>query len=292
MYGNFAARAKMPGVKNNSIAGLLNSGLQQFLPTPLLAIFNDVEFVATIGSLLGPGSPAALSLTTLLNGYASDKAHSTVGSNLGNPSVYVGQNITLDDPTGTTLQQQAQQDLLTNYIQGLGDTVVAGAPTLTADQIKTLMTLLAADAAANFKSAFNGEVGVPPMPDVVKAVINESSNLVHDAVIEALDTFAKNLIIKLGVVLPVNVVTSPGVVTPVGVNNGNVIVNPIDHLINVKRSIEARLAMEQTGVSSAEYLAVQSYLSQVLVTNDLSTANLTALNTYMDTVLNTNPVIS
>ena len=286
MYTNFSAQLKMPGVKNDSIKTLLGSVIPQFLPTPLLSIFNDVEFIANIDSVLGANSPAGLALQNLLGTAATNMSQSQIADLV--PAVYAtSPALTMDDPFGVQLQQQFKQDLSQPFITQITQIITDN--TVGADQtaVQALLDSVIAQINNNFNDAFNGNVGVPPLTDSLQAIVSESHNMVQETVVAAFEKFANDIL------LPYLGIKSPALASGSLPANlvGQVAVNPFDHLLNVKRNLQSHIDLQSTGGTTEQFLAIESFLGGVLLVQNPTAADIVALNNYIDSVMNNSPQV-
>lgn len=252
-------------ISNTGIRPLLSIGIQQFLPADMAAIFNDAQYLDMLTNIFGDQSPNIALVNSLFINSTNNFANSTVSS-LVTPEFYDNPPLTLDDPLGLSLQSQFNGELDTSYTNQI-ITMVNSTDIIPDEDKQTIIDFLVLDAQDNLNNAFRGGIGLPSLAVCAEAVIVDSHNKAFDSIIAAFENFTSDLLVKIGLTPPPNGVSS------------------IDYLQNVKRSLKKRLDMQKTGATSEDFAAIESFLQNVLLNQDLTAARLQELNDFIDTLL-------
>ena len=255
---------------NSSAAALLPLPVYQILPNSMTSIYADANYLSTVDNIVG--SSEAATLTQQLT-QASTTLANTPLSNIVTASNYQDATVTLEDPLGLALQAQLQNEILMGYTAAITNVVTSSPLVTDPTEQQTIISLVVADANTNIQTAFKGNLGLPSLSTVAKGVIAVSHNNTIQAVLDAHNIFTTNLLTQIGIVSP-----------PAGVT-------PIDHLMNLKNNLNARLNMNKIGTTTAAYIALEAYLVSNLINPDTSTPTLQLLYNNIVQLLNEDTVI-
>ena len=264
---NVITNSQQPNsLKNNGLRSILSLGLQSMLPASMTGFLSDLTYIDNVNNLLN-GDPSLTSLFDELMGTQVAGISNMNVSDLVTVTNYDNPNLTLDDPLGLSLQAQFQNELENNYTGQLNKAIdaVCAQMNITADN-SAVKQSVENNATENIAKAFSGNLGLPPLTDVINAVVIESNNKTVQAIVLAFDTFTNDIIAQAGLV-PV----------PAGTK-------PIDYLMNLKRNLQARLDMNKYGTTPDNLVVIEAYLKSVLQDQDLTQAHLEQLNVYMLTL--------
>lgn len=270
-------------IDNVSIRSLLSLGVQNILPTDYVQFFDGLQWIDIIDSVLGEGFENekeaidgifASSLTsnkTQLVDYLSEDTITSISTH----------KLTLDDLFGTAIQAEAKQQITDGLVEDFTSSVLSSDDipnTVTQEQLQTLIdqfveSYLLPELDNTF---FDKQVGgLPPITEVSEAISIESYNKTVSAIDSAINRFASDLMLDLGVVY-----------------DSTETQKPIDFLFNVRRNLKLRLDYKQNGNYSETFTQLDNYLRKVFGKSDsflLSDSELEQLNeTFRKTFKETN----
>ncbi len=234
--------------KNNLIRSLLSLGLDQFLPANwTTGLFDALQYTDLLDSIFG-GDNYANTFTNridfLLNGYAKKK----VAGAVANQEPFLNATIGIADPFGLGLElnftTQLNEDFNTFFEETvLRDPVIVQAA-LTDEQKIELQDYVAGFYAETLQTACGVGITLPSAAAVIQGIEVEAKN---SMIREIQNTFTK---VFRHILLSLEVTVDDTVA-------------PFDYLQNIKRNIEERNKLKQTGMFNTKLKEVDAYFTKL-----------------------------
>jgi hypothetical protein len=255
-----------PAVANNGATNVLPLTMQQSTPNDITGVVQSTDLQTALSNTALTDTQITdfnTYLTTQLSAYAT----TTIGSQVST-SNYTGVTVTMDDPLGLGTRSQLQTELQTSYNATLLKIVTNSGIVTNPTDITTITNILVADAQNNLSAGFSGKFALPSMATIVAGVKSVNKNFVIQSFNNAFDN------------LTVSVISQAGLNQPIDPN-----VKSFDYLVNIKKNLEARLLLQQTGATQIQLNTYDAFLKTVIASGDVSPAALNQLNDELNSLL-------